>query len=53
MSAHIFYRGLGRRGQEREKRSGKYVKGRGLPSHGAVQGTRKQRSVTQEMGVVN
>ena len=33
MSAHIFYRRLGRRGQEREKRNGKYVKSSGFPSY--------------------
>lgn len=32
MSAHIFYRGVDRKGQERKKMHGKYVEGRGFSS---------------------
>lgn len=50
MTGLIFYRGLRRRGQEREKKNGNYVKRSVFPSYSTVQGTR--RSVTQEMAVV-
>lgn len=46
ISAHIFYISLGRRAQEREKRNGMHVKGRGFPSYSIQQ-------VYQKMKVCN